>query len=76
MITFELDFGEIYHPSARGRVGITVLRLAHQSAASVNRALGRYFADPASAAIPFERSLVVIDDARVRVTTEPEVVET
>lgn len=33
--------------------------------------VGRFFADPATAAIPLERSLVVIDEARVRVTTRP-----
>ena len=71
LITFDLGFGKLYHRYERGRVGIIVLRLAHQSAASVNQVLGRFFADPTSAAIPLERSLVVIDEARVRVTTEP-----
>lgn len=71
VITFDLDFGRLYHRFARGRVGIIVLRLEHQSVASVNRSLERFFADPTSATIVLERSLVVIDDTRVRVITEP-----
>lgn len=71
VVTEDLDFGKLYHRYERGRVGIIVLRLRVQSAAAVNRVLGRFFADPATAAIPLERSLVVIDEARVRVTSEP-----
>jgi hypothetical protein len=71
LITFDLDFGRPYHRYERGQVGIIILRLAHQSAVSVNRVLGRFFADLNSASIALEPSLVVIDDARVRVATEP-----
>lgn len=71
VITFDLGFGRLYYRYERGGVGIIVLRLAHQSVVAVNRVLGRFFADPTSATLALERSLVVIDDARVRVTTEP-----
>jgi predicted nuclease of predicted toxin-antitoxin system len=71
IITEDLDFGKLYYRYERGRVGIIVLRLRVQSAAAVNRVLGRFFADPVTASIPLDRSIVVIDDARVRVTTEP-----
>lgn len=71
VITEDLDFGNLYYRYEHGRVGMIVLRLRVQSAAAVNRVLGRFFTDPATAAIPLERSVVVIDDARVRVTSEP-----
>ncbi len=71
VITEDLDFGELYYRSERGRVGIIVLRLRVQSATAVNRVLGRFFADPTTAAIALEHSFVVIDDARVRVSSEP-----
>ncbi|MDQ3043737.1 MAG: DUF5615 family PIN-like protein [Chloroflexota bacterium] len=72
IITFDLGFGKLYHRYERSRIGVIVLQLDHQSAASVNRALERFFADSASFAIALERSLVVIHDARVRVSTEPQ----
>jgi predicted nuclease of predicted toxin-antitoxin system len=71
VVTSDLGFGKLYHRYERGRVGVIILRPRVQSAESVNRLLGRFFADPATAAIPLERSLVVIDEARVRVTSEP-----
>jgi predicted nuclease of predicted toxin-antitoxin system len=71
VITEDLDFGKLYFHYERARVGIIVLRMRVQSAESVNRALGRFFDDPSTAAIPLERSLVVIDDARARVMSEP-----
>lgn len=46
-----------------------VLRLGYQSAESVSRALGRFFAAPMGTTLDLGRSLVVIDDVRVRVTT-------
>lgn len=68
VITFDVGFGKLYYRYQRGRVGVIVLRLANQSVASVNIVLGRFFADPMSDTIPLDRSLVVIDEARIRVT--------
>lgn len=70
VITQDLDFGRLYYRYERGRVGIIVLRLRLQSAVVVNEALARFFSNPSTANIPLENSIVVIDDARIRVTTE------
>jgi predicted nuclease of predicted toxin-antitoxin system len=71
LITEDLGFGKLYYRYERGRVGIILLRVKVQSAAAANRLLGRFFNDPTTASIPLERSFVTIDEARVRVTTEP-----
>jgi predicted nuclease of predicted toxin-antitoxin system len=70
VITFDLDFGEIYHRWERGRLGVIVLRLEDQPVESTNRVLGQCFATLAPT-IPLERSLVVLDGERVRITSEP-----
>ena len=70
VITFDLDFGKIYHQSERGQVGAIVLRLEDQTVESVNRVLGRFFAGVA-ATVALDRSLVVVDETRVRITSEP-----
>ncbi len=71
LVTFDVGFGRLFHRYERGQVGIIVLRLADQSVASANQALERFFADPKAQTIALERSLVMIDEARFRVTTEP-----
>lgn len=43
ILTFDLDFGEIYHLRERGQVGIIVLRLSDQTIESVNAALKKFF---------------------------------
>jgi predicted nuclease of predicted toxin-antitoxin system len=68
IITFDLDIGEIYHRRNRGRFGVILLRLDDQTVEAVNRVLDRFFRSEA-ATIALERSLVVIDDRRVRVVT-------
>lgn len=71
VVTFDVDFGRLFHRYERGQGGIIVLRLADQSVASVNRALERLFIDPVVDAITLERSLVIVDESRIRVITEP-----
>ena len=53
----------------QGHLGVIVIRLKAQSADAVNRVLGRFVADPATAGFPLERSVVVIDERRTRITT-------
>jgi predicted nuclease of predicted toxin-antitoxin system len=67
LITHDLDFGELYHLKERGDFGVIILRLADQTVESVNRVLGQFFSDPATAEIPLTTSLVVIEEHRVRV---------
>ena len=69
IVTFDLDLGEIFHRRERGRIGVIILRLSNQTVESVNQALGRFCSGQA-ATILLERSLVVIDDTRVRITTD------
>src|SRR5680860_707285 len=54
LITFDLDFGKLFHHYERGQVGIIVLRLEHQSVSSANYALERFFSDPGTATIALE----------------------
>ncbi len=39
IVTFDLDFGEIYHFAERGQIGVIVLRLDDQTVESVDRVL-------------------------------------
>ena len=57
LITHDLDFGELYHLKERGDFGVIILRLADQTVESVNRVLGQFFSDPATAEIPLTTSL-------------------
>jgi len=66
IITFDLDFGEIYYFSERGKVGIIVLRIENQTVESVNRVLDKFFQKEAKN-IDLEKSLVVIDENKVRI---------
>ena len=66
VITFDLDFGELYHRSYRGRLGVILLRLDDQTVESVNRVLDR-FLDNEARDIDLERSLVIVGVDSVRV---------
>ena len=66
IITFDLDFGEIYYFSESGKVGIIVLRLGDQTVESVNRVLDKFFQEEAGS-INLGKSLVVIDESKIRI---------
>lgn len=68
VITFDLDYGEIYRRWESGHIGVILLRLEDQTASSVNGVLARFFRLEA-AAIDIATSLVVLDGARTRVVT-------
>ncbi len=67
-VTFDLDIAEIYHRHEPGQFGVILLRLSDQTVDSVNATLLRFFRDDGSA-IVLDRSLVVIDERRVRVVS-------
>ncbi len=69
VITFDLDFGEIYHSREKGKLGVIVLRLEDQTVQSVNRVLARFFNNEA-AALDMDRSLVIISEHRIRIITD------
>ena len=70
IISFGLDLGEISHRHERGRLGEIILRLADQTIESVSGVLGRFFRTHATS-IPLGRSLVIGDESRVRIASEP-----
>lgn len=66
IITFDLDFGEIYHFKEKGKPGIIVLRLRDQTVESVNKALYRFFTTEAKT-IKLGSSLVLVEEERIRI---------
>jgi predicted nuclease of predicted toxin-antitoxin system len=71
IITFDLDIAEIHHRGQHGRFGVILLRLGVQTVVVVYLVLESFFAATAQESNPLERSVVVIDEARGQVTTEP-----
>lgn len=67
--TFDVGFGELFDRFERGRLGVIVLRVADQMAEPTNRALDRLFTSAEAATSTPERSLVIVDDRRIRVST-------
>lgn len=67
IITFDLDFGEIYYLSEKGKVGIIVLRIQDQRVESVNKVLAKFFQKEVEN-IDLEKSLVLIDENKIRIT--------
>ncbi len=68
IVTFDLDIAEIYHRHEPGQFGVILLRLSDQTVDSVNATLLRFSRDEASSFV-LDRSLVVIDERRVRVVS-------
>lgn len=66
IITFDLDFGEIYHFKAKGKLGVIVLRLENQTVGSVNRILNQFFKTEAKR-IDLDKSPVILEENRVRI---------
>lgn len=68
IVTFDLDFGEIYYRAQRGQIGVIILRLEDQTKRTVNAVLDTFFSS-ISPRIDLDRTLVVIDERRVRINT-------
>jgi hypothetical protein len=66
IVTFDQDFGEIYHFRERGRLGVIVLRPEDQTVESVNNLLDRFFPIQAPT-IDLDTSLVILSESRVRI---------
>ena len=66
IITFDLDFGELYHFREHGQLGVIILRLQDQTVESVNAALATFFLSDIQD-IDLKHSLIVIDERRVRI---------
>jgi len=70
VVTFDLDFGEIYHRNQLGRFGAIILRLSDQTVESVIEALRRLF-EQQPADDSWLGALLVVDDHKIRIVTEP-----
>ncbi len=66
IITFDTDFGEIYHFRERGAIGVIVLQLRDQTVEAVHRVLDQFFRENAGT-IALDTSLVVLERDKVRV---------
>jgi predicted nuclease of predicted toxin-antitoxin system len=68
IITFDVDFGELYYLREKAAFGAIVLRLRNQTPESVNRVLANFLTQEAPR-INLESSLVVVTENRVRTLT-------
>lgn len=66
IITFDLDFGEIYHTKEGGTVGIMVLRIKNQTPEDVNRILKNFISIYRRRVQENPTSLMIIKEKRVR----------
>lgn len=66
IITFDLDFGEIYHEKEHRKIGIIVLRLNNQTPENVNFVLGQFLDKNISRLKQNTRSLIVIKENGIR----------
>lgn len=66
IVTFDLDFGEIYHFKEKGKIGIIVLRLEDQTVESVNKMLYKFFSSYAKK-VNMSNSLVVLKENKIRI---------
>jgi predicted nuclease of predicted toxin-antitoxin system len=66
IVTFDLDFGEIFHRRAHGRFGVIVVRTRDQTVEAVNQLLESFFSTEAPS-IVLDQALVVLGERRLRV---------
>ena len=71
IITHDLDFGEIYYLTEKGKVGILVLRLRYQTVEAVNAVLERFLQSAVLDEKVLRRGLVVVSEAWYRVYQGP-----
>ncbi|OGY24597.1 MAG: hypothetical protein A2Y57_01975 [Candidatus Woykebacteria bacterium RBG_13_40_7b] len=65
IITFDLDFGEIYHFS-KNKIGLIILRLEDQTVESANKVLEKFLATEDIKKIERDNSLVILTEKLVR----------
>ena len=66
IVTFDLDFGQIYHFREKQKVGIVVLRLEDQTVESVNSVLQSFFANFKGQEDKIQKSLIIVEKGRYR----------
>jgi len=66
IITFDLDFGQLYHFREEGKVGVIILRLKDQTVEATNVVLKRFFEDFKGEEKQLRKGLVVVEEDRYR----------
>ena len=66
IITFDLDFGQLYHFREEGKLGVVILRLKDQTVEVVNAVLKRFFEDFKGKEAQLQKSLVIVEEDRYR----------
>jgi len=67
IVTHDLDFGQIYHLTSGGQVGVIVLRLKRQTVEAVNEVLTRFLASGVLDDESLHRALIVVSERWYRV---------
>jgi len=66
IITFDLDFGQLYHFREEGKLGVIILRLKDQTVEAVNAVLERLFEDFKGEEAQLQNGLVIVEENRYR----------
>jgi len=66
IITFDLDFGQLYHFREEGKIGVVVLRLRDQTVEATNAVLERFFEDFKGEGARLQNGLVIVEEDRYR----------
>ncbi len=66
IVTFDLDFGQLYHFREEGKIGVIILRLKNQTVETTNAVLGRFFEDFEGKEKQLRKGLVIIEEDKYR----------
>ena len=67
LITFDLDFGEVYYFSLKKQFNVLILRLHDQRVETVNEVLKEFLKNNANLFSKKEKHLVIISEHRIRI---------
>jgi predicted nuclease of predicted toxin-antitoxin system len=67
LVTFDLDFGEIYYFSAKKKFGVIVLRFGDQRVEAVNERLRQFLSGRADLLKGAGRKLIILSESNIRI---------
>lgn len=67
LVTFDLDFGEMYYFALRKKFSVIILRLEDQRVEAANAALKRFLETQHSVLISQKKKLVILTETEVRI---------
>ncbi|MDA2922267.1 DUF5615 family PIN-like protein [Patescibacteria group bacterium AH-259-L07] len=67
IITFDLDFGEIFYFLAKKNLGVIILKLRDQTVESVNKTLRWLLETKILEKKKFKNALIIVEERRIRV---------